>query len=170
MFKLLSAIRSLLLLLLSVTLSGAINLYAAHGHKPMSRIAAGQNQNWQPVDLSGSYRGWVLFADRAGRPLIRGTVILKIGESGGRFSFTDSAGKELKGQISTSLIPENNLGVGWIQLDTDTEQIAIQWYKNNDRRDILKLVRARGANRNFRFCSTTLRRVECRGNIRAERI
>jgi hypothetical protein len=170
MFKLLSAIRSLLLLLLPMTLSGAINLYADRGHKPISRTAAGQNPNWQPVDLSGSYRGWVLFADRAGHPLIRGTVILKIEESGGRFSFTDGAGKELKGQISTLLIPENNLGVGWIQLDTDTEQIAIQWYKNNDRRDVLKLVRARGADRNFRFCSTTLTRVECRGNIRGERI
>lgn len=155
MLKLLKP-QSLFVLLVLATLLGSLNLFAAYSHQD-----SGENVS---VDLSGEYDGRIYFADKTGgQYLLNGPAKLKV--SGLAFTLTDATGKELKGQLRTFLRPrQDNLGVGQIQLDNETAPIEIRWYRDKDRK-ILKLVRARGANRVFRFCSANLTKAQCRGRV-----
>lgn len=164
MSKLLRVPHSLSVLVVLVTVLGSLNLFAAHGHKAVSRTHAGKGL-LEPVDLSGDYEGRVYFGDESGNQyLMQGAAKLKIDDGGKRFTLTDEAGNQLRGQISTSVIPdEGNRSVGSIQLEGE-KLFEIKWYRDKEH-DILKLVRTRAANRVFRFCSTTLTRAQCKGRI-----
>lgn len=149
--------QSLFVLLVLSILLGSLSLATAYSHQDFG-------QENVPVDLSGEYDGRVYFADKTGgQYLLNGPVKLKV--SGLAFTFKDATGKELKGQLRTFLRPrQDNLGVGQIQLDNETAPIEIRWYRDKDRK-ILKLVRARGANRVFRFCSANLTKAQCKGRV-----
>ena len=123
-----------------------------------------------PQNLDGSYAGKVYLRDKTNRrDLMTGLADLDV--KGNEFVLCEKikdkkkcSGKRIVGQISFSTIPERgDLGVGTFQLQNDTP-IEIRWHRNPNC-DIFKIVRAKGARREFRFCSN-IEDTECFGKIR----
>lgn len=149
------------LLLTLVGCWSSLGLLAAHNWSTADRINT--VQGWVPQDLSGSYDGRVYFRNQTNDQfLMIGQAKLRI--EGQQFILSDSQGKQLKGAITTAIITEKeNLGVGEIKPENDSP-IEIRWYRDKDR-NILKIVRAKGAKRLFRFCSASLTQAQCMGRI-----
>ena len=129
-------------------------------------------QNMVSQNLNGTYSGKVYFRDKTNRRyLLNGPALLEIKDKSFSLckSIKDSSGKEkcsgqkLTGEISFATIPEKaDLGVGSIKASSD-DRIETRWYQDATRK-ILKIVRARGARREFRFCSN-LNDTQCFGKI-----
>ena len=146
-----------------------LNLSA--GYRAGSSSHLGPHPDWPPVDVTGTYEGKVYFRDKTDREyLMFGAAKLEIKKDQSKpdakallFVLSNSQGKQIKGQISFSIVPEkNDLGVGYIKPDNDPE-IEIRWYRDADRK-ILKIVRAKGATRLFRFCAN-LNDKQCMGRV-----
>jgi len=159
----------LLLLLMLISLKASSGLFAAHNSKASAHTRA--VQGYVPQDLSGSYDGTVYFRDKQDKKFVMvGTARLEI--KGQEFTLTKLQGKKLKGKpltgkITTAIITEKeNLGVGEIEPKNESS-IEIRWHRDKDR-NILKIVRAKGANRLFRFCTATLTQAQCVGKISNE--
>lgn len=168
-------LRMLLVVFAFATLSSALDIFAAHGPKPVSRARA--DQNLKSVDLSGAYEGRVSIRVKPRSPYLMKDRRVKLEiTTDGRFTLTplpkdppradESAGKPLTGKIETWLKPDlNNRPVGWIYLENVPKRFEIRWYRSEDH-TILKLVRAKGERpRDLRFCSATLTDTQCTGRI-----
>ncbi|HEX3186544.1 MAG TPA: hypothetical protein VHQ94_17235 [Pyrinomonadaceae bacterium] len=129
-------------------------------------------QNMVSQNLNGTYSGKVYFRDKKNRQyLLLGPALLEVKDKTFVLckSIKDSSGKEkcsgqkFTGEISFSTIPEKaNLGVGGIKPKSE-DRIETRWYHDPDRK-ILKIVRANGAKREFRFCSN-INKAQCFGKI-----
>ncbi len=129
-------------------------------------------QNMVTQNLNGTYSGKVYFRDKTNRRyLLNGPALLEVKDKNFSLckSIKDQSGKEkcvgkkFTGEISFSTIPEKaDLGVGSIKPNSE-ERIETRWYHDTSRK-ILKIVRARGAKREFRFCSN-LNDTQCFGKI-----
>jgi|SRR5689334_15803847 len=155
--------KSFKVLLPLVVLASATGVALFPRHDRTAGSAFRAIQSFVPQDLSGTYKGTIYLQDKKNTQYeMVGPAKLEI--QADRFTLSNNAGKQFKGEIKASIIPEKeNLGVGQLKLDNQ-DAFEIRWHRDTSQ-DILKIVRARGANREFRFCSAKLTQAQCFGRI-----
>lgn len=156
--------RSRLVLSIIVVLLGctsSVVLLARHRPKANDAVVTAVTELVE-VNLTGSYKGTVYLRNKSGKGyLMIGETTLYINEDKS-FQLVNQASALVTGEIKTWIIPEkDNLGVGQVIL-RDGETIEIRWHRDPVL-DTLKILRARGAKRQVRFCSINLTKEQCFG-------
>lgn len=151
-------------LLLFFSLSFSAVPFATYNSEVVTRSPI--DQTWVPQDLSGFYVGRVYFGDKTGNQMIMsGPARLQILANGKEFILTHlSTRKIVRGKISTAVAKDRpDLRAGEIEAVNDSK-MDIRWSRDKAR-NRLKIVRASGVNRVFRFCTQNINREDCKTDL-----
>ena len=154
------------LLSLPILLSLSASSVPFAGHSSEVVVPSPFDQAWVPQDLSGYYVGRVYFGDKtSSQMIIKGEATLQILDGGKRFVLTQHNPKKIvKGKIYTAVTKDRPfLPAGEIEAENDSK-IDIRWSLDKTR-NRLKIVRASGVNRVFRFCTSNITQAQCKKDL-----